>query len=290
MDVEIFLSTALKKYFNYSITETNKNKYFAKQHFFLKIQNDNSVQHLYLKNERTKLELINTAKRALDIVKNDTVIILGQTPSLIGISMQEIQKYEHSNAKIIPIAFSGHPDLLMNNRKKKSWAKSAKNIITLKRQVDYREYLAKQGISPEHLHAQNKLYIMDYSTGPSISAFLLFLARWYQEDGVNLPDIYFLNLLNPKDKHSCNDGIWAKDINPKINMPLNDNLSLSIDTSYLDMDYTILSKLVETKANARTIAPMHAINWGAIQNHEIPTNTGKRLIKLYKKYIHQIYG
>lgn len=281
-DVDEFLREAMLKYFKYHITNKNIVDYFQKTSTFKKNSSTNNTQHLYLKNNKTKNEIINAANTILDIVGNNNVIILGETPSIIG----DIMRHKSKNLNIINIAFSSHPDLIMSDRNKKTWSKSGKNIISLQKQSIYRKYLTNMGISPHSTDYSKKTYIVDYSTGPSITAFLLFLSRWYNEESKELPDIIFLNLLTAKDKHYSKKGKWIKDINPILNMEVNKNLSLSVDTIYINMNYSIISKLVETKDNARAIPHMHAINWHlATQNfNEYPTKVYRRILNIYLQY------
>lgn len=287
-DINGFLRVALKKYFSYSITQQDIKAYFQQKTLFIKPSNDNDTQYLYLKDDDIMLQIIQAAKKLLDITKDGTAILLGQSPSLIAASMLKIDELNNGSNKIIPIAFSGHPDLIMSERNKNTWVQAAKNILTRKRELAYRDYLYKQGIGPYFLSNKDKVYIIDYSTGPSISAFLLFLARWYNETSHNLPDIVFINLLASKDKHYCREGTWEKDTNPKVNLHISTSFNMSIDTIYLDMDKFFLDKLVETKSNARTIISNYSINWDQ-PLPEINSPIGKRLIRIYENKIKKMH-
>lgn len=254
-----------------------------------KAETNYETKYNILRMERVKAETFRIANKLFDLTKGNMVVSIGHTPLLLMEMLRSVSSTAKPEYQVttIQVPFSGRADLIATHRPKRVWSASYKNIITESGEQNYRNFLSDLGFSPSKLEGK-KIYLVDDSRGPALAAFLLFLTRWYRDEGISLPDINFASMRSEESLHKWRQMRW-KDNPPEdaMNLKISEDLKFKIDTTYLDMESPVLYELLEMQDNVRILPSMNAINW-SLDLHklmaEYPRPYGKRLLDKYSLY------
>ncbi len=287
-DAKEVLAPLLKKFFNYDLNNEVINRLFKKECEYYKDDSKKSSIKYFLQ-DKVKLDLYNNATKAYNIIKGNTVIILGQTPAYLGIMMDEIKKTNNDSiTKIIFVPFSGRPDYIQKLKGKWNIKSSYLNLLSKNKELVFRQMLTERGFSSKNLLKSNqKIFILDNSSGPSFASFLAIICRWLYEENNTLPEITLLHASNQKDLFIQNDKNRWVNIE-KLNLKMSDNLIFNFPVIFLDMDDKILRSFDKISDNLRIVPSSNSLYWRKNYHNlfkQYPTPEAKKLIQEYREYV-----
>jgi hypothetical protein len=125
----------------------------------------------------TKERLYALARKVVDVVKGEMLIVIGQTPAYLGCMVEAINEQLDSQNKItiVPLPMSGKPDSVFYKP-----LHGYANIVTRDRDKFIRREMHRRRFSPYWLQSSSrirKVYLLDNTMGPSMACFLLLVAR-----------------------------------------------------------------------------------------------------------------
>ncbi|XVN42944.1 MAG: hypothetical protein RCG15_01135 [Candidatus Rickettsia vulgarisii] len=218
-------------------------------------------------------------------------MIIGQTPSYIGIMIDEIRKINNDNTtKVVFVPFSGRPDYIGKLRGKGNIELSYLNLLNNNKEMIFRKIVTERGFSPKDLiGADKKLFILDNSSGSSFASLFTLIYRWVYEENRNIPNITILHPANPKDLSIQNEkGKWIPSKNLNLNM--SSNLSFDIPVVFLNMNDDILREFDKVYDNVRIVPSFNSLYWR--ENYkklfeQYPKEEAVTIIGAYKEYVEQ---
>ena len=187
------------------------------------------------------------------------------------------------------VPFSGRPNYLQKISYKNLWPLAFLDLVTPLGEKKFRDLLTERGISPLSFQKKpGKIFIMDNSSGATLSCFLSFLKRWSDELEIDHPEIIFLEMCDAVDFTILNDqGQWIHAEKP--NLRFSESLEFDIPVIFLGMEDEILNKFDKLYDNLRIVPSFNGIHWHTDYLEkfcaEYPRAEAKELIKEYQDYV-----
>lgn len=292
-DAREILRPILQNAVQFNLTDDLINQIFYEQIPLYK-DNCHSSDIEYFQKEHVKCETLRVAKVAYEHAKGQMIVILGQTPAYIGEMIEVLNRNESSNTKIAFIPFSGRPNITKKPKYKNLWETSYLDIVTNGGEKRFFKLLKKQGISPKKFSQSPKeIFIIDNSTGTSITCFVALLKKYFEYFQVNLPKITFLHMGDEKDFSTLDEnGRWIP--SKTFDFTHNDYLSFEIPVHFLGMCDEIANAFDSMYDNLRIVPSFNGLFWSKkyleAELMQYPHQQAKILIQEYRDYAEKNYS
>lgn len=248
----------------------------------------------FFKTEPVTSELFRVAKKTYELVKGNTLILLGQTPAYLGEMIKVISECSSRDINVINVPFSGRPNYLQKISYKNLWPTAYLDLVTSMGEKKFRDLLTERGVSPILFRKKpGKIYIVDNSSGASFACFLSLLKKWGDELQMDLPEIVFLEMCDAFDFTILNDqGKWIQAETP--NLRFSESLRFDNRVIFLGMENEILNRFDKLYDNLRIVPSYNGIYWhtDCLEKFSVdyPRAEAKELIKEYQEYVTSVLG
>lgn len=286
-DAEVILKPIFQHMAHFELTDEMISRIFFEQVSINK--DDANISPIdYFKMEKVKSETYRIAKKTYDLVQENTLILLGQTPAYVGEMVKTISAHCAYHPTIIHVPFSGRPNYLCKLSYKKLWPTAFLDIVTPLGEKRFRALLEKAKLSPERLREKTeKIYLLDNSSGASVACFLAFFKKWCDESETCFPDFVFLEMCDASDFTILNEqGEWIPASTP--HLVFDTSLRFDIPVIFLGMQDDILNSFDKIHDNLRIVASFNGIHWSkkylAKNSLNYPTTEAKKLMSDYQDY------
>lgn len=231
-----------------------------------------------LQDINVKKETFRVAQIAAEKTKGGIVFVLGQTPAYLGIMLEQLVD---PSTNVIFVPFSGRPNYQKMPKYKKTWDLSFFDLLTRDRELIFRSLLEERGFFP----VDQKLFIIDESTGASIGCFADLLKRWYYEENHTFPSLTYLPMGNrPMQKNE--KGKW---ISVAYDFAIDEMNSIALPIDPLEMDDEIITLFDKVYDNVRIVPSFHSLQWQPSYIKQVfplyPTADARQLIEDYLFYL-----
>lgn len=287
------LKPICKNVAQFELTDEIINRCFSEQIPTYKDDHKSTPIEFY-KTDRVKNEIFRIAKKTQELIQGNILILLGQTPAYVGEMIKTIDTTLCGESTIIQVPFSGRPNYTRKIKYKRLWPSAFLDIMTPNGHRRFLSLLQQKGISPQILQSQpKKIFIIDNSSGASVTCFLTLLKDWFEEEGLELPDITFLEMCDQSNFTIMNDkGRWIPHEKP--DLCFNDDIKFDIPVLFLGMEEEILKGFDKVYDNLRIVPAFNSIHWSKSYLEELiklyPTAQAKELIKEYQDYVIEKLG
>ncbi len=282
-DARIILKPILQNSLQFQLTDDLIDQIFFER-IRLNIDNHRTSEIEYFQKESIKEETLKIAKIAHEHAKANVVVILGQTPAYIGEMLKVLEGKRSLGTQVINIPFSGRPNLTKKPKYKNLWSTAYLDIVTKKGEMRFFKLLKKQGLCPK---TQKEIFIIDNSTGTSITCFVAMLNKYFSHFQMKLPKITFLHMGKESDFSTIDEnGNWVP--SKSFDFSYNDYLSFDIPVRFLGMDDEIAKAFDSIYDNLRIVPSYNGLYWSKKylkqELSEYPRFQAKQLIGEYRKY------
>lgn len=291
-DAREILLPIFRNFFGFNLsTEIIDSTFFEK----LPIVNNNfktSDIELFRKKE-VKNEVFRIAQKVHQQVEGQILFLLGQTPAYLGIMVQSLdqQRTEKTGTQIIQIPFSGHPNYIQPSGRQYANPMAFLNILTSEREQFFQVLMRQKGFSPEFLkNHKKKIFILDNSSGPSITCFLAILKKWFHDLLIPLPELHFLHMCSDRYQNvKKENGRWVP--HHCIDFTFDETLKFEIPILFLGMREDIAFQFDHLYFNLRIVPPFNSIHWQKEYAEQVlplyPSTEAKILINEYCQHVHR---
>lgn len=287
-DAAQILRPVLHAAYNFDLNEQTINKFLEQARYPIDEKQTPAAEFTYLASTEALQNCYATANKIVEFAKGAILVIIGQSPRFIAAMLEQINATLSAEQKmqIIYLPFSGRPDLISLDREPVTWPHAYKDIVTVERETFMRSFMRSCGFAPETL--TKPVFLLDYSSGPSLAAFLLFVSKWFAAEKTQLPYMVFLNLASKDDVLVIKEGKWQHlQEGQTLQMHVTDNLSFSLTTIYLGMNIKSFVLLADVHDDLRVIPPFNALFWRQqtlTLFNEYPRPKAKTLLDTYTSY------
>ena len=222
----------------------------------------------FLSEERKKY-VYEKASAIYKLSRGHRLIVLGQTPAYIGHMVNVMSKRSFQRVDVIYLPISGRPDMTQAPSHRKT---GFKDLLSYSGDQFFRDLHLQLGFDPKKKDSR-KFYLFDNSTGPSVAHYFLFLARWYRDLKIDLPDIHFISWEHKK---------------TGLNLKIDHDIDFKVDTHFLGEVDDHITAFDTLKDNLRVLPPFNSSYWkkGACDLLKLyPRNNARELLKAYETYI-----
>ena len=235
-----------------------------------------------------KQEVYRIALETYKHAHGEVLFVLGQTPAYVGEMLKSIDASLAGGTTILHIPFSGRPNYVRKLNYKSLWATAFMDLVTAKGKARFLESLKQRGFSPSiYKQYPKKIFILDNSSGASVTCFLALLQGWFEEENIPFPEIVFLELCEGATFTILRDnGKWMPAQKPDLRF--DDNLNFDIPVEFLGMQDDIVKLFDKVHDNLRIVPSYNAIHWSKEYLDEelrrYPTPEAKFLMQEYYEY------
>lgn len=286
-DAEQIIRPILKNIYEFELTnELICHLFFEK--ILLQKDNKESSSIKKLQKDKFKNETFRVAQITFELIRGNTLFLLGQTPAYLGEMVKAIDREYHGGSQILQIPFSGRPDYTQKLIYKELWPTAFLDIITTEGRRNFLSLIEKQNFSPLQWRANpKKIFILDNSTGTSVSCFLALLKGWFEETAVPFPEIVFLQMCKQDDLCVLTEQQkWKKVEKP--NLCFNDKIHFDIPVIFLGMQDAIQVAFDEIYDNLRMVPSFNGLYWSKEYLQSLftryPTSEARELMQEYQMY------
>lgn len=261
-DAAQILRPVLHAAFDFDLKDQTIEKFLLQARYPVDLNHTPESDITYLTSAESLQHCFATAKKIVEHAKGAILVIIGQSPRFIAAMIEQINQTLPADQKIqiIYLPFSGRPDLITLDREMGTWRRAYKDIVTPEREAFMRRFMRDCGFAPETL--TKPVFLLDYSSGPSLAAFLLFVSKWFAAENAQLPYMVFLNLASKDDVLVVKEGKWQHlQKGQTLRLQVTDDLSFSITTIYLGMPKSSFVTLADVHDDLRVIPSFNALFW-----------------------------
>jgi hypothetical protein len=197
MDAKHILVPMLKKHFEFELTPYKIGSLFLPYSQLNQKTNYQKSDPSIFYEQKNKTLIFEAASETYDLVKDNTLFVLGQAPAYLGITIQEIARIQNDHdTTIINVPFSGCPDYTQKLPDHYQPELSYLNIVTRNKESIFRKMLFEHQFSPKLINSK-KIFIVDNSSGHSFETFINLLKRWFDDEQITYPEIHIVHMGNP---------------------------------------------------------------------------------------------
>lgn len=286
-DARFVLKPLFKKTANFELTDELIHRVFLEKIPFCR-DNHKSTSIDFFQTEQVKNESFKIAKKAFEITQGQILFVLGQTPGYVGEMIKAIDAELKGNIAVMNIPFSGRPDYTRKVKYRSLWSTAFLDLVSDEGRTRFLNLISQKGFSPQTWKLDpKKIFILDNSSGASVSCFLTLLKNWFEKEGVAFPEMTFLHMCKQDDFGSIDvNGKWHHLEKP--DLCFSEHTTFDIPVIFLGMDDDILVAFDKMYDNLRLVPSYNGIFWSKPYLEtfftEYPTKEAKKLIKEYHDF------